>query len=309
VSAPVSQARAPEPAPEKPVGLSQAKAEPASERPAAGAELSQGSPDSPAKVSNASEPAARVTPEVAGEHGDAQQDVAPVEVEQDSRPVDDHADDGSPAAARPAPQQPLNSRTPVKPPQNEPPAEWLEAPPQDDVPDREDDEEPLDVSQYLGDWSDEPVMAVEDALVDSADEISSLPAATGVAAHWLALFDQLGLSGLTQSIAAHCELVANEGGAWKLHLDPGHSALYNENHRLRLQQAISTQQGSDIRLEVEVQAPQQETPAIAAARRKAARQKAAEASINGDPMVQRLCSEFSAEICEGSIRPIDAPVI
>ncbi len=309
VSAPVSQARAPEPAPEKPVGLSQAKAEPASERPAAGAQLSQGAPASSVEVPNASEPAAKVAAEVANEHGEEQQDVAPVEVEQDSRPVDDHADDGSPAAARPAPQQPLNSRTPVKPPQNEPPAEWLEAPPQDDVPDREDDEEPLDVSQYLGDWSDEPVVAVEDALVDSADEISSLPAATGVAAHWLALFDQLGLSGLTQSIAAHCELVANEGGAWKLHLDPGHSALYNENHRLRLQQAIGAQQGSDIRLEVEVQAPQQETPAIAAARRKAARQKAAEASINGDPMVQRLCSEFSAEICEGSIRPIDAPVI
>ena len=92
-----------------------------------------------------------------------------------------------------------------------------------------------------------------------------------------------------------------------MHLDPGHSALYNENHRKRLEQAISTAQEQPVQLLVEVVAPTQETPAVAAARRKAARQRAAEQSIGADTLVQRLQSDFAAHICEGSIRPLDAP--
>ncbi|WVM88199.1 DNA polymerase III subunit gamma/tau C-terminal domain-containing protein [Halopseudomonas pachastrellae] len=88
---------------------------------------------------------------------------------------------------------------------------------------------------------------------------------------------------------------------------PGASALYNENHRKRLEQAISAVQEQPVQLLVEVPAPTQETPAVAAARRKAARQRAAEQSIVADTLVQRLQSDFAAHICEGSIRPLDAP--
>ncbi|GAA6131653.1 DNA polymerase III subunit gamma/tau [Halopseudomonas sabulinigri] len=284
VSAPTSPPAPPEPVPEKPAGLSPAKAESAQDRP------DDAAPPRP--------PASAVEPE----------QIAPV------LPAEQSAISGQPAvqAAAPAPppvsQQPINPNTPVKPPQDEPPAEWLESPPpQDDLPDRDDDDDSLDAAQYLGDWADEGSVVADDGQQTESDDISDLPPATGLAAEWLQLFEQLGLSGLTQSIAAHCQLVGREGGVWSLHLDPGHSALYNENHRQRLQQALSTQQGAELRLEVAVQAPTQETPAVAAARRKAARQKAAEASIQADPMVQRLCTEFSAEICEGSIRPLDAP--
>lgn len=306
-SEPSNQRPATEPEPEKPAGLSPAKAESADRRPPS-PEQSRPEPTKVAAVSapvataNAAQPAAQLVAQPIAAPSDALVGHA-AEVAAQAAAVSE-----PPAPAEPASPQPINPRIPAQPPQNEPPAEWLEAPPpQDDAPDREDDDEPLDVSQYLGDWSGDDAAAENEAQQQSKDEISDLPPATGLAAEWLALFDQLGLSGLTQSIAAHCELVARDTCVWKLHLDPGHSALYNENHRLRLQQAICTQQGSEVRLEVEVQAPQQETPAIAAARRKAARQQAAEASIQSDPMVQRLCSDFSAEICEGSIRPVDAP--
>ena len=75
----------------------------------------------------------------------------------------------------------------------------------------------------------------------------------------------------------------------------------------KLEQAIAGATQATVELVVEVNAPTQETPAVAAARRKAARQKAAELSIQSDPMVQRLCAEFSAEICADTIRPIDEP--
>ncbi|MEH6564894.1 MAG: DNA polymerase III subunit gamma/tau [Halopseudomonas sp.] len=305
LSQPSAPAAGPVPEPEKPAGLNPAKVESASARPP-----SSDQPDAaPASVAAAPaapavQPAANAeptgeapAPAVLDDTADAAVAAAPAE--QLAAPTN------TPSAASSA--QPLNPKTPVKPPRHEPPPEWLEAPPLDDAPDREDDEEPLDVNQYLGDWTETPQETASDTELAEPDEISDLPPATGLAAEWLQLFEQLGLSGLTQSIAAHCELVAREAGVWKLHLDPGHSALYNENHRQRLQQAIIARHGDEVRLEVEVQAPQQETPAVAAARHKAARQKAAEASIQADPMVQRLCSEFAAEICEGSIRPVDAP--
>ena len=175
----------------------------------------------------------------------------------------------------------------------------------------DDDDEPLDVSQYLNDWDVTENVETKrgEETVSHADEVSDLPPATGIAAKWLDVVPVLGLSGLTQSIAAHCQLVAVDGPTWCLHLDPGHSALYNENHRLRLQQALCEHTGESVTIAVEVLAPTQETPAIAAARRKVARQKEAEASIQSDPLVQSLLNQFAAQICDDSIRPLDAPTI
>ena len=224
-----------------------------------------------------------------------------------ARPVP--AEPGQVSAARPPAGRPLAAGTPIKPPQAEPPAEWLQIPPPDADVDMADDEDPVELSQYLNNW-DAGVQIAEvaaDGLEAERDEVSDLPPATGEAAQWLEIMPVLGLSGLTQSIAAHCQLVSRQGRNWRLHLDPGHSALYNENHRLRLQQALTEHTGSDVTLEVLVEQPTEETPAVAAARRKVARQRDAEASIQTDPLVQRLMTEFAAQICEDSIRPLDAP--
>lgn len=225
-------------------------------------------------------------------------------------PVEQEVSAPSEAATRSHVGHPLKSGMPVKPPLEEPPAEWLQAIPDSDADGSADmdDDEPLDISQYLGDWQAEAEAAESRAeeAVEAQDNISDLPPASGLAAEWLEIFLKLGLSGLTQSIAAHCELVERTADAWTLHLDPGHSALYNENHRLRLQQAINELLNLSITLEVKTTAPQQETPAIAASRRKYKRQQEAESSIRQDPLVMSLMQTFSAEICADSIRPIDA---
>ena len=283
-------------------GFSQARAEPEPARPAA----------SKAVAESRTAPANSIATATIESSIPVRSSPAPVALPQNAvsaanepqRPAPEDADIA--VAAEPAPDQspppvtsrPLKSGTPVKPPYDEAPAEWLQVPPADDAAERGDydEEEQLDVGQYLP--------ATDAAEVD---EVSDLPHATGVAAQWLEIFPSLRLSGLTQSIAAHCQLVTCEAESWILHLDPGHSALYNENHRLRIEQAISDQQGgAPVMIAIEVVAPTQETPAIATARRKVARQKEAEASIQADPLVQSLVREFAARICDDSIRPLDA---
>ncbi len=137
-----------------------------------------------------------------------------------------------------------------------------------------------------------------------------LPAAqpaTGLAAEWLSLFPQLGLGGMTGSIAANCTLIEANGDDWLLHLDPAHSALFNPTQQRRLNEALNQQQGRSIRLRIELCKPEQETPAQAAARRRAERQRSAEASIHADPLVQQMIQQFSAKVRDDSIEPIDTP--
>ena len=137
-----------------------------------------------------------------------------------------------------------------------------------------------------------------------------LPAAkpaTGLAAEWLSLFPQLGLGGMTGSIAANCTLIEANGDDWLLHLDPAHSALFNPTQQRRLNDALNQQQGRSIKLRIELCKPEQETPAQAAARRRADRQRSAEASIHGDPLVQQMTQQFAAKVRDDSIEPIDIP--
>ncbi|PXC07953.1 DNA polymerase III subunit gamma/tau, partial [Pseudomonas aeruginosa] len=59
--------------------------------------------------------------------------------------------------------------------------------------------------------------------------------------------------------------------------------------------------GRTLKLEVTLQKPEQETPAQAAARR-----RAAEASIDADPLVRQLREQFAAVVRDGTIEPLEA---
>ena len=118
------------------------------------------------------------------------------------------------------------------------------------------------------------------------------------------MFPQLGLGGMTGSIAANCTLIEANGDDWLLHLDPAHSALFNPTQQRRLNDALNQQQGRTIKLRIELCKPEQETPAQAAARRRAERQRSAEASIHADPLVQQMIQQFGASIRPDSIEPL-----
>ena len=194
---------------------------------------------------------------------------------------------------------------PVQAPTAAPP---LGSAPQVDADVDSDDEPPPGDYDYVEmdaqtlDYDFDAVQAAE------PDPLPAAKPATGLAAEWLELFPKLGLSGMTGSIGANCTLMVVEGDNWLLHLDPGHSALFNANQQRRLNDALNQYHGRELNLQIELCMPEQETPAQAAARKRANRQREAEESIHCDPLVQQMIEQFAAVIRADSIEPVDTQV-
>ena len=175
--------------------------------------------------------------------------------------------------------------------------------------DLEDDEPPLSDEDYFE--AESQAEAYLHGLGETQPEASAVepePAmepATGLAAEWQDIYLKLGLSGLTGSIASNCTLISVEDDRWLMHLDPAQSALFNATQQRRLNDALNQYHGRTLQLVIELERPQQETPAQAAARRRAERQRAAEQSIQTDPVVQQLMTQFAAVIREGTIEPVE----
>ncbi|QLC72176.1 DNA polymerase III subunit gamma/tau [Pseudomonas sp. LPB0260] len=193
----------------------------------------------------------------------------------------------------------------------EPVIEAAGSPPTDDRPpfaaERDDEPPPGDYDYVEMDAEsfDYDFESVAPTLPAEVEPSPAAQPATGLAAEWLELFPKLGLSGMTGSIGANCTLIAVEGDNWLLHLDPGHSALFNATQQRRLNDALNQFHGRELKLQIELRQPEQETPAQAAARKRANRQREAEASIHNDPLVQQMIQQFAASIRADSIEPID----
>ncbi|MGE8067508.1 DNA polymerase III subunit gamma/tau [Pseudomonas sp. NPDC089569] len=175
-----------------------------------------------------------------------------------------------------------------------------------------DDEPPLD-EDYIEPDMDSAYSYLDDLAsehaVEPAPEPEPEPAAapaTGLALQWLELFPKLPISGMTGSIAANCTLIAVEGDHWLLHLDPAHSALFNATQQRRLNEALNQYHGRTLTLTMELIKPEQETPAQAASRRRADRQREAEESIHGDPFIQQMMQQFGAVVRNDTIEPVEA---
>ncbi len=198
-----------------------------------------------------------------------------------------------------------------------PPAPQVDSPPIEYVPagmDR-DDEPPLDEDYYEPDIDTASYSYLDELASESVPEPvpepEPLPAsqpATGLALQWLELFPKLPISGMTGSIAANCSLIAVDGDHWLLHLDPGHSALFNSTQQRRLNDALNQYHGRTLTLTIELIRPEQETPAQAASRRRNERQGEAVASIHADPFIRQMISQFGASVREDTIEPVDALV-
>ena len=178
-----------------------------------------------------------------------------------------------------------------------------------------DDEPPLD-EDYIEPDMDSAAYSYLDELAsehaaDPLPEPEPLPAAmpaTGLALEWLNMFPKLPVSGMTASIGANCTLVAVDGDEWLLHLDPAHSALFNATQQRRLNDALNQYHQRTLKVTIELIKPEQETPAQAASRLRAERQRQAEVSIHADPLIQQMVQQFGAAVRDDSIEPVDAVV-
>src|SRR5690606_20588148 len=138
--------------------------------------------------------------------------------------------------------------------------------------DFEDDEPPLSDEDYFeAETQAEVYLHGLDESQAEASAVEPEPAmepATGLAADGQDIYLKLGLSGLTGSIASNCTLISVEDDRWLMHLDPAQSALFNATQQRRLNDALNQYHGRTLQLVIELERPQQETPAQAAARRR-----------------------------------------
>ncbi len=175
--------------------------------------------------------------------------------------------------------------------------------------DYDDDEPPLSDEDYFEAETQAEVylhgLDEAQAETSTAEPEPAMEPATGLAAEWQDIYLKLGLSGLTGSIASNCTLISVEDDRWLMHLDPAQSALFNATQQRRLNDALNQYHGRTLQLVIELERPRQETPAQAAARRRGERQRAAEQSIQSDPVVQQLMEQFAAVIREGTIEPVE----
>ncbi|QXI19024.1 DNA polymerase III subunit gamma/tau [Pseudomonas hamedanensis] len=177
-----------------------------------------------------------------------------------------------------------------------------------------DDEPPLD-EDYIEPDMDSAYSYLDELASEHAAEPTPEPEpepaaapATGLALQWLEMFPKLPISGMTGSIAANCTLIAVDGDHWLMHLDPAHSALFNATQQRRLNDALNQFHERTLTLTIELIKPEQETPAQAASRRRANRQREAEESIHGDPFIQQMVQQFGAVVRHDTIEPVDALV-
>ncbi|MFJ4145091.1 DNA polymerase III subunit gamma/tau [Pseudomonas sp. NPDC089734] len=289
---PVVEKPAPEPV--------QAVAEPA---PVEEIDLPWNEPKAPA-AEPVPEPVAQPAPEPVLETVAEQPELTPMPVPEPASPVPDAPQvQPEPVAEAPAMPGMLEAI---------PDSAYMSAPmDRDDEPPLDDDyvEPDVDIDpasyNYLDELAHESVTEAE--APEPEPEPAAMPA-TGLALQWLEMFPQLPISGMTGSIAANCTLISAEGDHWLLHLDPAHSALFNSTQQRRLNEALNQFHGRTINLSIELIKPEQETPAQAAARLRAERQRQAEASIHADPYVQQMMQQFGAVVREDTIKPVDASV-
>jgi len=316
----------------KPVGISQATADPATpvaapapvvepavasvpERPVVPAQASAAAEEPP---SQPVEPAQAVVESVSTPEPEPQVDMSEPEMDVVVEEVVDlpWEEPAAPPAPEtpPAPQaQPAPAPSHGQPGCDEPP---FDPSAYDSVGMDRDDEPPLDEDYYTPD-SDPAGFSYLDELAEHIHEAEPakapepLPAAepaTGLALQWLELFPLLPVSGMTGNIAANCTLIAVDGDDWLLHLDPGQGALFNSTQQRRLNDALNQHLGRTLRLTIELIRPEQETPAQAAARKRAERQREAEVSIEQDPLIQQMIRQFGATVRQDTIEPVQVLV-
>jgi len=122
--------------------------------------------------------------------------------------------------------------------------------------------------------------------------------------NWPEFFDQLGLVGITQNIALHCELRETSGRRMLFILDENNATLFQPKQERALAAAFEQLTGQPVQLTITVGKVESGTPAHRAALLAANRQQDAEQAINDDPVLANLLQEFDGSIIAGSVRPL-----
>lgn len=122
---------------------------------------------------------------------------------------------------------------------------------------------------------------------------------------WADLVGLLELDGPVRNFARNCCLESKEGNQWQLAVSPRFEALYKDENRQLLEQAIAKYSQADATIKVLIQEPSKPTPDQLLAKYKEKRKNEAIALMQDDPFVQDLQNLFGATLDNNSITATD----
>ena len=140
----------------------------------------------------------------------------------------------------------------------------------------------------------------------SAPEKSTTTAAKAMPStdDWPAMIKSMRIGAMTRELANNCILERLNDKQCVLLLDPGHQQLLSSRTEEKLQQALQKHVGKAIKLTINVQQADAETPAVQLNKARENRQQAAVDAIAADETVQALKDTFDARVIPGSIEPL-----
>ena len=234
-----------------------------------------------------------------------------------SPPVAEHPQP-EPQPVAPSP-EPEPEPEPAPAPAPEPAAESMPEPPVMDAPPWEGEPEP----PYYDEVAPEPPVAQEpvsepeprspqpvetpEAVIEPDPEPEAVAPAEPVNPDgfvWERDYRQLEITGMPGNLASYSAM-AMDGQTVVLTLDEGHARLLNARHEEKIVAALRSYFGDATQLKIEQGIPGPHTPAAFEERQRVARQKAAEAAIRQDPVVQSIVERFEGRVVEESIRPAE----
>lgn len=230
-----------------------------------------------------------------------------VEIEVAPQSAGKSAQESGPAAEPVPAMQPLQEASKEPTDSREVPPPWVENYPfEESVAEPSSGAEAFESSTILSEPTAAPLEPVASATDNaSGPEIEKVPLEQLAQATWRQVCLGLGNGGLIQNLAADTALETVDGNRISLLLDENNSALYNESLRERLQQALEDYFGCELVVSVCIGNVEQETPRMTSARLRHERLQMAITSLRKDPNVDALCRDFSAQLVESSVKPID----
>ena len=121
--------------------------------------------------------------------------------------------------------------------------------------------------------------------------------------HWIEVFSQLPLDGITRNIAANCLVREVKGSRIALVLDAGQMSVFNEEQQRRINAALDSYFSEEVQLTIAPGPIDAETPAAWRMRMDNERLQAAIETFRNDETVKAIVDTFSGAIQPDSIEP------
>ena len=123
---------------------------------------------------------------------------------------------------------------------------------------------------------------------------------------WHEFIGEAGITGAPRQLAEHCAVKGSSGDALELVLSSGNAHLNTERVRSRLLEQLRERFSGQVRVKIAVGEPPGPTPAQIRAEGESERMQKARASIESDPVVKQIQTQFDAVLEVDSIRPLES---